>query len=64
MFVVTRKVGQSVVIGDEIEVVILEIRGELTRVGVKSPKGMLVRRKENVLTLESLFPPSDSERPD
>ena len=46
MRVLTRKVHQSVMIGDEVEVVILEVRGDLVRVGVRTPGNMPVRRKE------------------
>ena len=46
MLVLTRKVGQSIVIGDEIEVVVLEVRGEQVRIGIKAPKNVTVHRKE------------------
>jgi len=46
MLVLTRKIGQSIVIGDEIEVVVLEVRGEQVRVGIRAPKTVSVHRKE------------------
>ncbi len=46
MLVLTRKVGQSIVIKDDIEVVILEVRGEQVRVGIRAPKDISVHRKE------------------
>jgi carbon storage regulator len=46
MLVLTRKLQQSIVIGDEIEVVVLEIRGEQVRIGIKAPKNVSVHRKE------------------
>ncbi len=46
MLVLTRKVGQSIVIGDEIEVVVLEVRGEQVRIGIRAPKNVSVHRKE------------------
>jgi carbon storage regulator len=46
MLVLTRKLQQSIVIGDEIEVVVLEIRGEQVRIGIKAPKNVTVHRKE------------------
>ncbi len=46
MLVLTRKVHQSIVIGDEIEVVVLEVRGEQVRLGIKAPKNVTVHRKE------------------
>jgi carbon storage regulator len=46
MLVLTRKVHQSIVIGDDVEVVILEVRGEQVRLGVKAPKNVTVHRRE------------------
>ena len=46
MLVLTRKVTQSIVIGDGIEVVVLEVRGEQVRLGIKAPKDVSVHRKE------------------
>lgn len=46
MLVLTRKVSQSIVIGDGIEVVVLEVRGEQVRLGIKAPKNVAVHRKE------------------
>ncbi len=46
MLVLTRKVHQSIVIGEDIEVVVLEVRGEQVRLGIKAPKEVAVHRKE------------------
>jgi carbon storage regulator len=46
MLVLTRKVHQSIVIGDGIEVVVLEVKGEQVRIGIRAPKDVAVHRKE------------------
>mgnify|MGYP001018590113 CR=1 FL=1 len=46
MLVLTRKVNQSIIIGDDVEVVVLEVRGEQVRLGIKAPKTVTVHRKE------------------
>lgn len=46
MLVLTRKLHQSIMIGDEIEVVVLEVRGEQVRIGIRAPKDVAVHRKE------------------
>ena len=46
MLVLTRKVNQSIVIGEGIEVVVLEVRGEQVRLGIKAPRDVAVHRKE------------------
>ena len=51
MLVLTRKKDQSIVIGDNIEVTVLEIQGEQVRIGVKAPKSVSVHRKEIYLEI-------------
>ncbi|MCL1826617.1 MAG: carbon storage regulator CsrA [Candidatus Cloacimonetes bacterium] len=46
MLVLTRKSGEAICIGDEIELVITEITKGSVRVGIKAPKDTLVYRKE------------------
>jgi carbon storage regulator len=46
MLVLARKVGQSIVIGDNIELTVIEVRGEQVRIGVQAPRSIAVHRKE------------------
>ncbi|MCH7904141.1 MAG: carbon storage regulator CsrA [Armatimonadetes bacterium] len=46
MLVLTRKVNQSIIINDNIEVIVLEVRGEQIRLGIKAPREVAVHRKE------------------
>ncbi|MCO5296667.1 MAG: carbon storage regulator CsrA [Fimbriimonadaceae bacterium] len=46
MLVLTRKIQQSIMIGDEVEIVVLEVRGEQVRLGIRAPKNVTVHRKE------------------
>lgn len=46
MLVLTRRVNQSIVIRDDIEIIVLEVRGEQVRIGVRAPKEVPVHRKE------------------
>lgn len=46
MLVVTRKTKQSLMIGKDIEVVILECRDGSVKIGVEAPKNVKVYRKE------------------
>jgi carbon storage regulator len=52
MLVLTRKKEQTLVIGDDIEVTVLEIQGEQIRLGVKAPKSVKVYRKELYLEIQ------------
>lgn len=46
MLVLTRKIGQKLIIAENIEVVILEIKGESVKLGIKAPKNISVYREE------------------
>ncbi len=46
MLVLTRRVGESVVIGDDVVVTVLEVKGDVVRVGVQAPRSIRVHRAE------------------
>ncbi|MCL2456692.1 MAG: carbon storage regulator CsrA [Defluviitaleaceae bacterium] len=46
MLALTRKKGESIIVGDNIEVVVLGITGEQVRLGILAPKNISVHRKE------------------
>ena len=46
MLVLTRKRNQSIVIGDDIEVAVIDIRGDQVRLGVAAPTRVSVHRRE------------------
>lgn len=46
MLTLTRKVGQKIRIGDDIEIVVREIRGRQVRLGISAPQGTPVYREE------------------
>lgn len=46
MLVLSRNKGQEIVIGEDISIVILEVRGERVRVGIDAPAEIPVHRRE------------------
>ena len=46
MLALTRKKGESIVISDNIEIVVINIQGEQVRLGIKAPRNIAVNRKE------------------
>lgn len=46
MLILTRKLGESITIGDEIRVSVLGIRGRQVRIGIEAPSHVVVHREE------------------
>lgn len=46
MLILTRKVGESIKIGNDITVSIVEVRGHQVRVGIVAPRTVIVHREE------------------
>lgn len=46
MLVLTRKLNESIIIGDGIEVMVLEIRENHVKLGIKAPRDVMVHRQE------------------
>lgn len=46
MLVLSRRVGESINIGDDIVVTVLEVRGDVVRVGIDAPRHVRVHREE------------------
>jgi carbon storage regulator len=46
VIVIPRKSGESIVLGDDIILTVIEIRGDKVRLGVEHPKGVTVHRRE------------------
>lgn len=53
MLVLTRKTGQSIVIDPNIEITVLEVRGEQVRLGIAAPREIKVNRKELLAQMEA-----------
>lgn len=60
MLVLSRKKNESIVIGDSISIVVIDIRGDKVRFGVEAPKDISVHRREVYDAIQSeaaKFPP-------
>lgn len=53
MLVLSRRVGESIAIGDDVVVTVLEVRGDVVRVGIAAPRSVPVHRAELLAELES-----------
>lgn len=52
MLALTRKKGESLVVNNNIEITVLEIRGDQIKIGILAPKNVPVYRKEVYLQIQ------------
>lgn len=53
MLVLTRKADESIMIGDDIEVKLLDIKENQVKIGISAPKNVAVHRREVYLAIKS-----------
>lgn len=46
MLILTRRIGEKLLIGDDIEVVVLDVNRNQVKVGIKAPRDLTVLREE------------------
>ena len=63
MLILTRRVGESLMVGDEITVTVLGVKGNQVRIGVNAPRDVAVHREDiyNRIQDDDQAPPKDEE---
>lgn len=51
--ILTRKVGEALMIGDEVTVTVLGVKGHQVRIGISAPKEVAVHREEVALRIKA-----------
>jgi carbon storage regulator len=46
MLVLTRRIGESLVIGDDVVIRVLDVKGDVVRIGVDAPRHVQIHRQE------------------
>ena len=64
MLVLSRRKDESIVIGDDIVITIVEIRGERARIGIEAPAHISVHRKEVYDAIQLENKKNTKENPD
>jgi len=67
MLVLARRLNESIMIGDDIEIVVIDIKGDQVKLGIRAPKRVTVHRKEiydeirkeNIAAMDSNFRPEE-----
>lgn len=52
MLALSRKVNESIIIGNDIEITILEVKGDQVKIGISAPKSVPIYRKELYLQIK------------
>lgn len=65
MLALTRKAGQSIIIADQIEITVVEVKGDQVRLGIEAPKDISIYRKElyDEIQAENKTAASSAKRP-
>jgi carbon storage regulator len=53
VLVLSRRVGERIVIGNDVVVTVLEVRGDIVRIGVDAPRSVTVHRSEVIDAIEA-----------
>jgi carbon storage regulator len=52
MLVLTRKTGEAIQIGEDIEISVVSVKGDQVKIGINAPKNVEIHRKEIYLTIQ------------
>jgi carbon storage regulator len=52
VLILTRRVGENVIVGDDIVISVIEVRGDAVRIGIQAPRSVTVHREEVYLELQ------------
>ena len=61
MLILTRRVGETLMIGDQVSVTVLGVKGNQVRIGVNAPKDVAVHREEIYQRIQRERSNSESE---
>ena len=62
MLILTRRVGESLMIGDDVTITVLGVKGNQVRIGVNAPKEVAVHREEILNRIEEAAAAESEER--
>ncbi|HSG04548.1 MAG TPA: carbon storage regulator CsrA [Marinobacterium sp.] len=60
MLILTRRVGETLMVGDDVTVTVLGVKGNQVRIGVNAPKDVSVHREEIYLRIQQEGEPNEA----
>jgi carbon storage regulator len=64
MLVLTRKLGESIAIDDDIKIVVVSIKGRQVRLGIEAPRDTKIHREEVYLSIQEQNKAAAESQPD
>jgi len=61
MLILTRRIGETLIIGDDVNITVLGVKGNQVRLGINAPKDVSVHREEIYLRIQQEKEGTDSE---
>jgi len=52
MLILTRKSGESITIGDDVKVTVVEVKGKQVRIGIDAPRSYTIHREEIYISIQ------------
>lgn len=61
MLILTRRIGETLIIGDDVNITVLGVKGNQVRLGINAPKDVSVHREEIYLRIQQEKESGESE---
>ena len=52
MLILTRKSGESITIGDDVKITVVDVKGKQVRIGIDAPRSYMIHREEVYLSIQ------------